>query len=188
MSSEIQSANGLDGVWNVKGEAASCCVPFASGATHIQGHSGLMSGLHLVPGLVRKKQQLGWILESWAGEIFLVLHTSLGIMHSPSLSRVHVTLLPLCFFSLVIPGRAESHMGGRKILKGDTLDCHQMVIALTQSAFGLHWNWNAAFVTKHRLRKAVPGHCDAFQAHISAGLSHPSSSSPTSEEAYRHRQ
>lgn len=31
-SREIQSANGLDGVWNVKGEAASCWVPFASEA------------------------------------------------------------------------------------------------------------------------------------------------------------
>lgn len=35
MSWEIQSANGLDGVWNVKGTTVSCCVPFAAEATLI---------------------------------------------------------------------------------------------------------------------------------------------------------
>lgn len=58
------------------------------------------------------------------------------------------------------------------------LHCHQMVITLTQYAIGLYWNSNAAFVTKHKPWKAAPGYCDAFQAYILAGLSHPSSAGP----------
>lgn len=50
------------------------------------------------------------------------------------------------------------------------LRCHQMVIILTQYTIGLYCNSNAAFVTKHRLRKAVPGYCNAFQAYILAGF------------------
>lgn len=44
MSWEIQSANGLDGVWNVKGEAASRCVPFASDAALILSRPKLQPG------------------------------------------------------------------------------------------------------------------------------------------------
>lgn len=63
MSWEIQSANGLDGVWNVKGAAVSCCVPFAAEATLIWSIR-----------LKRRRGDSDSFLISAAGDDKLVLH------------------------------------------------------------------------------------------------------------------
>lgn len=94
-------------------------------ATHIEGHSGLISGRSWYPSSLECGKKMfagipyrcGEISPESVGYLRRFPHTSLGIMRSPSLPCIGFTLPLLCFLSCST-GRARYK--GEKMLKGNT--------------------------------------------------------------------